>query len=551
MSEIKDTREIPTASDSTAQVAETHSNENDNAVVNASVSKPLVCWFSSTGFHVLLLLVMAFITWQEVVQANTNVISQKQEEVFEDEIEIPPMPEIIEPEDITLDVTPIEFLTSASEAAPSDVPNEPSTENFDQPLPDFCKLDVGPAIAMESPSHSLLLGTGSQSKDGFGDRRGTDGRDEWMRRIDRWHLIKPTAAALYWLAAHQLPNGSWNFDLHECSPERTGHSSGCACANKGTYSEYVNAATGMALLPFLAFDETHIERKATGSTKGSLYHDCVKAGVSFLQREQQITRNGGHWMQGGHGGMYGHGIASIALCEAFAMTNDKTKDKILHASAQQALNFIAYAQDPIGGGWRYKAKEKGDTSVVGWMIMTLKSGHLAYLKIPHGVDKKASDYLTSVQVDGGAQYGYNGSQPNRKTTSAIGLISRMFLGDFQEDDPALQRGMDYIGKQGFSNDAYFNYYGTQVMYQAGLDDPRWKKWDKQMQTKLLAEQAKDKDSCEFGSWYLGKGGHGNDKGGRLMHTAMNCLCLEVYYRHLSVFENRATKGGGFHIPEVE
>ena len=42
------------------------------------------------------------------------------------------------------------------------------------------------------------------------------------------------------------------------------------------------------------------------------------------------------------GQMYAHGLASIALCEAYAMTHDKD----LLAPAQAALDFICFAQDP-------------------------------------------------------------------------------------------------------------------------------------------------------------------------------------------------------------
>ena len=47
--------------------------------------------------------------------------------------------------------------------------------------------------------------------------------------------------------------------------------------------------------------------------------------------------------------MYSHGLASIAICEAYAMTRDPD----LVEPAQLALNFLVYAQDPRGGGWRY------------------------------------------------------------------------------------------------------------------------------------------------------------------------------------------------------
>ena len=51
--------------------------------------------------------------------------------------------------------------------------------------------------------------------------------------------------------------------------------------------------------------------------------------------------------------MYGHAIATIALCEAFGMTNDPA----LRPAAQRAVTFIVNAQsksDPSkgGGGWR-------------------------------------------------------------------------------------------------------------------------------------------------------------------------------------------------------
>ena len=46
--------------------------------------------------------------------------------------------------------------------------------------------------------------------------------------------------------------------------------------------------------------------------------------------------------------MYDHGLAAIALCECYGMSNAKD----VRAAAQSALNFITEAQDPAGGGWR-------------------------------------------------------------------------------------------------------------------------------------------------------------------------------------------------------
>ena len=54
------------------------------------------------------------------------------------------------------------------------------------------------------------------------------------------------------------------------------------------------------------------------------------------------------------GNMYSHGIATIAICEAYAMTNDR---KLL-LPAKAALNFLASSQDPKGGGWRCQPRSR-------------------------------------------------------------------------------------------------------------------------------------------------------------------------------------------------
>ena len=69
-----------------------------------------------------------------------------------------------------------------------------------------------------------------------------------------------------------------------------------------------------------------------------------------------------------------------------------THDRNLLVPARAALNFICYAQDPNGGGWRYQPREKGDTSMLGWQLMALKSGHMAES------DRSASNLSQGVAV---------------------------------------------------------------------------------------------------------------------------------------------------------
>lgn len=327
------------------------------------------------------------------------------------------------------------------------------------------------------------------------------------------------ARALKWLAAHQNPNGSWGFD------HRLGPCQG-RCSHAGTLNG-PNGATAMGLLPFLGAGQTHMEGN---------YKETVYRALDFLIRNQKPDGGGGSFHEGG-GSMYSHGLAAIAMTEAYAMTHDKR----LLGPAQASLNFIVYAQDPVGGGWRYQPKQAGDTSVVGWQLMALKSGHMAYLTVPPNVIKGATKFLDACSAESGAFYGYTG--PGRgKATTAVGLLCRMYLG-WDKDNPAIERGVQWLSEQGpaiSGNRAsmYYNYYATQVMrhYEGEL----WDKWNEKMRDSLVESQNKEKASHEFGSWHF-TGDHGAERGGRLYSTSLATMILEVYYRHMPIYGKAAAK----------
>lgn len=322
---------------------------------------------------------------------------------------------------------------------------------------------------------------------------------------------KAVALALKWLAEHQMPDGGWNFNHADC-PKCHGQ-----CRNPGTATEARNAATGMALLAYLGAGQSH---------KVGRYSRTVKAGLYFLVSHMKEGPNGGSLIDGGRGTMYSHGIAAIALCEAYAMSHDKG----LYAPAQKAVDFIAYAQDPVGGGWRYQPQQKGDTSVSSWQLAALKAGHQAYLRISPATVKRAFQFLDTVQSEAGAKYGYvdPGAGP---ATTAIGLLGRMQLG-WKKDNPALARGVKWLSQEGPSKDnMYYDYYATQVLRH--WEGEEWTKWNKVMRDRLVNSQANE--GHEQGSWHFGRGDLGASVGGRLYCTALATLVLEVYYRHLPMY----------------
>lgn len=464
-------------------------------------------WLSSGLVHVAILIFLALYslpadTRDQLRELFSSADQQTEElEDFSDE------------EEVDLDLnTP---LTDDLLAVEDTVETEPQSV---APVDDI----AGAAVAVDlselgfekAPKSDLMAAVGAFSGKELG------GRGEQARKalVARGGGNKASEAAvgggLKWLAEHQMPDGGWSFrmDLH---PNCKGQ-----CRNAGT--QYPNdraAATGLALMPFLGAGQTH--------EKGQ-YRKVVNTGLTFLV--SQMNAEGSFAKNEGR--MYSHGIASIVLCEAFAMT----KDNRLFEPAQLSINYICRAQDPIGGGWRYGFQDPGDTSVVGWQLMALKSANLGYLKVPGVTIQKTIKFLDFVQSDGGAFYGYTEPAAGRPSTTAVGLLCRMYLG-WQPSDPGLSKGVQWISDRGPSpTDIYYNYYATQVMHHWGGD--YWDKWNRAMRDQLIKTQSQE--GHERGSWYVGGGSHGQEGAGRLYCTSLNTMILEIYYRYLPLYQKEST-----------
>lgn len=397
------------------------------------------------------------------------------------------------------------------------------TEAVETPSPAM-DVDAAP-IAVElsdfgeqtAPKNDLMATIGSFSGTGVAGR-GEAARGAMVRQAGGNDASEAAvAAALEWLANHQMPDGGWNYD-HRTGP--------CAarCSGQGGLTDCRTGATAQALLPFLGAGQTH---------KTGKYKKNVEAGLYFLTQQMKVKAQMGlqcgDLAQGG-GSMYSHGMSSIVLCEAYAMTHDKG----LMMPAQLSLNHIVYAQDPVGGGWRYGPRTPGDTSVVGWQLMALKSGHMAYLQVPPATIVGANKFLDSVMSDY-AYYGY--TDPGRgQATTAIGILCRMYLG-WKKDHPGIEKGIQYLSNTGPSpGNMYYNYYATQCMrhYEGEL----WDKWNVKMRDSLVNSQGKN--GHEKGSWHM-RGDHGSERGGRLYCTSMATMILEVYYRHMPIYGKQAAE----------
>jgi hypothetical protein len=326
---------------------------------------------------------------------------------------------------------------------------------------------------------------------------------------------------LNWIELHQHDDGHWSLNkFGECCSR---HEGGKCAGHGGVNSD--TAATGLALLPFLGDGHTHLTGK---------HQAAVAKGLQWLvthQRRDSDPRKDGDLFTGNKGDnayLYSHGIATIALCEAYAMSGDDA----LRDPAQRAVNFIVHAQHRDSGGWRYHPNQAADTSVVGWQVMALKSAQMANLHVPEGVLDLARKWLDSVagKNDQLGRFAYQGGAYS-PTMTAEALLCREYLGA-QRDDADLQGGQRYLlahlPQQG-KESSYYWYYGTQFMFHMQGDG--WKKWNGAINPLLLGSQVKEGSLA--GTWKPKD--QWENSGGTIYATSLRLLMLEVYYRHLPLY----------------
>ena len=229
----------------------------------------------------------------------------------------------------------------------------------------------------------------------------------------------------------------------------------------------------------------------------------------------------------GGGSMYEHGLATIAICEAYGLSNDQK----LKPAAQAAVRFIEDAQNDSSGGWHYTANPPtvGDTSVVGWQLMGLKSAQMAGLQVNPATLTKSKKFLGSVaKGKAGGLFAYMPESGPTPAMSAVGLLCNQYAG-MKRTDPAMVEGMNYVMSNlgGAKGDSYFLYYATQVMH--NLPGPEWDTWNRNARRHLISTQIKE--GCAAGSW--APIGH---SAGPVMSTSIHALTLEVYYRYLPLYQ---------------
>ncbi|TWT90256.1 Squalene--hopene cyclase [Pseudobythopirellula maris] len=452
-------------------------------------------WLISAAMHLLLLIVGALLLVSVNSSDDLTIEALFTEDVGEQLIE--------EPLDLS---AALEVELDEQMLTPTDLPEVADPLATPEPAPLMPDAPAFATDALTTPTLGVALsgrepGSREMLLKSFGGTAATE---------------SAVMAGLEWLIRQQQRNGSWSLQ---------------GPYDDGARVENQQAATAMALLAFQGAGYT------PASAEDSRYRRAVEKAWPWLLETQ--LDDGSFFRQGANSHrFYTHGQCTIALCELLSMTGDEQ----YREPAQAAVDFLVRHQ-ATEGGWKYDPGEGSDTSVTGWALMALKSARIAGLHVPSDVFVRIGEFLDLVARVDGSRYGY--MKPDGYTTSmtAEGLLCRQYLG-WAREDFRLRQGVDYLldnrpewrrGKR----DAYYWYYATQVCHHMGGED--WRAWNS-VTRELLPEQ-QVKRGRERGSWSP-DGDRWGSHGGRLYITCLSIYTLEVYYRHLPIYQDVLT-GGGF------
>jgi squalene cyclase len=285
--------------------------------------------------------------------------------------------------------------------------------------------------------------------------------------------------ALTWLKDHQQRDGSWGN----------------------------TAVTSFAILAFMA--NGHVPNQG-------LYGPEVSKGIRNLLA---LAKEDGYLAGGGN--MYCHGMATLALSQAWGMTGDEEVKKVL----KRAVDLIVKTQNSEGG-WRYEPSPTGaDISVTIMQVMALRGAKDSGLHVPDETMKNAFKYIQKCHDtrSGGYRYMPYSAGPGYARTAA-GVCVLQLCGEYEAKE--IDDAVRFLEAQGDDRQHYWygHYYAAHAMHQVG--GKKWEDYYARMKAKLLSTQRSS------GEWLERLEAHN----GPAYQTAIAVLILSVPSNYLPIYQ---------------
>ncbi|MFM8572268.1 MAG: prenyltransferase/squalene oxidase repeat-containing protein, partial [Pirellula sp.] len=393
------------------------------------------------------------------------------------------------------ELTQLQDQSSLEEPLRADLPIDPAINEVNRPEEPGADAIVPIAAPVAQPVRSM-----SSIPERYRLRFAPDRLSYTLRNGGDVYTEQAVARALEFLARTQSPDGSWSAlrfgaGQSNASPTRDA----VYRANTGKYAD--TAMTGLALLAFLGAGHTH--------TDPGPYSTNVTRGLGFLIEQQFPSGDLSGRSQIGseptvrYSRMYSHGIAGIALAEAYAITQDpKLLEPIRNATA-----YTIKAMNPKTGGWRYDfaSEDPGDTSQFGWQAMLLSSASSSNASPLQGTHRVLLQrFLDSVSTGrAGGLAVYRNINPQTRpgieqasvamTAEALAMRAMLDLPiSAQAIQEAQQMMLDQLPGRGEPN-FYYWYYATLALHQTKQSSGAWTTWNEALKSELLSTQVTEGD----------------------------------------------------------
>jgi hypothetical protein len=313
--------------------------------------------------------------------------------------------------------------------------------------------------------------------------------------------------ALKYLAAQQLPDGSWSGDK-----------------NDPASSKYAVAMTAYVMMSFLANGNL---------PNGGLYAKQVKNGLQFLLDAVQPDGMFNEKPQGQY--MYSHGLGTMVLAEIYG----ENQDPAIRTKLEHVVVLILRAQNPEGG-WRYQPGSRdADISVTVPQTVALCAAKRAGIEVPQVTIDRAVAYIKkcSVGSTGGFAYQVGKGGPGFARTAAA-IYALQITGLY--DDPMILPGSKFVmtsidrcDQPGWTCEwlSYGNYYAAVAHYLIGGD--KWKTYYSEFGQHYLLSHVSTQGDMKFWDQSLDPRAKGI---GSNWVTAVATVILSLPYGYLPLYQ---------------
>jgi hypothetical protein len=297
-------------------------------------------------------------------------------------------------------------------------------------------------------------------------------------QIDSEAVEKASDAALAYLAKQQAAEGD----------------------ARGSFSLPNGTDTGLVACGLLAF-------LSSGSTPGrgpygreaALCVDYLCANAQPWGEDSAGRKRSLLWRDGGRGGiMYHHGLATLALAEAWGESRDPRVGEILQQAVRLILDSQTVGMDALGrrrygvhhGGWRYQPRPgEADLSVTVMQVVALRASQNAGVDVPRAAIDHAVEYLKRCYdpAEGNFRYQPEGNVHKGPALNAGAALALELAGAYDAPETiAAVKAASGADEKDFQHWRYYlAYYAAQAMYQHGQG---WEAFHARMAAMALADQ---------------------------------------------------------------